>query len=34
MDGAVKTVSTVEQARPSLSTVTRDQWLAFGATMS
>src|SRR5499427_10917913 len=34
MDGAVKTVSTVDQARPSLSTVTRDQWLAFGATMS
>ncbi len=24
----------VEDARPSLSTVTRDQWLAFGATMS
>ena len=30
MDGAVK----VEAARPSLATVTRDQWLAFGATMS
>jgi MFS transporter, SHS family, lactate transporter len=30
MDGAVR----VDAARPSLSTVTRDQWLAFGATMS
>jgi len=30
MDGAVR----VEEARPSLSTVTRDQWMAFGATMS
>ncbi|HET9831372.1 MAG TPA: MFS transporter, partial [Vicinamibacterales bacterium] len=30
MDGAVK----VAEARPSLSTVTRDQWMAFGATMS
>src|SRR6476660_7630012 len=30
MDGTVK----VETARPSLATVTSDQWLAFGATMS
>src|SRR5215472_6627984 len=36
MDGAVKTAAAVnvESARPSLATVTRDQWLAFGATMS
>jgi len=36
MDGAVKTATAanVETARPSLATVTRDQWLAFGATMS
>jgi SHS family lactate transporter-like MFS transporter len=36
MDGAVKaaTVANVEAARPSLATVTTDQWLAFGATMS
>jgi len=36
MDGAVKTATAanVDTARPSLATVTRDQWLAFGATMS
>jgi len=33
MDGAVRAVG-VDDARPSLSTVTGDQWLAFGATMS
>ena len=34
MDGAVKTATNIEESRPSLASVSGDQWLAFGATMS